>query len=58
MEEALKKLVEEGILEPVQFSEWTAPIVPVLKSDKESVRVCGDFRMTVNPISKVPHPEI
>ena len=61
MEEALKKLVEEGILEPVQFSEWAAPIVPVLKSDKESVRVCGDFRMIVNPISKLdwyPIPKI
>ena len=61
VEEALKKLVEEGILVPVQFSEWAAPIVPVLKSDKESVRVCGDFRMTVNHISKLdkyPTPKI
>ena len=41
MEEALKKLAEEGILEPVQFSEWTAPIVPVLKSDKKCVEIFG-----------------
>ena len=36
------------------------PIVAVLKSDKQSVRVCGDFRMMVNPVSKfeqVPHTE-
>ena len=52
VEETLKDLVEEGTLEPVEFSNWAAPIVPVLKSDKSSVRICGDFRMTVNPVSK------
>ncbi len=61
VEEALQKLVGEGILEPVQFSNWAAPIVPVLKSDKTTVRICGDFRTTVNPVSKLdryPIPKI
>ena len=40
----LDRLVEQGILSPVQFAEWAAPIVPVLKSDKKSVRICGDFK--------------
>ena len=40
MEETLKALVEEGTLEPVEFSNWAAPIVPVLKSDESSVRIC------------------
>ena len=57
VEETLKALVEEGTLEPVEFSNWAAPIVPVLKSDKSCVKICGDFRMTVNPVSKLGrHP--
>ena len=49
VEKELNRLVSEGTLEPVQFSEWAAPIVPVLKKDKQSIRFCGDFRRTVNP---------
>ena len=33
----------------------------MLKSDQKSVRVCGDFRMTVNPISRLnryPIPKV
>ena len=52
MNAELDRLVQEGILEPVEVADWAAPIVPVLKSDKSSVRICGDFRMTVNPVSK------
>ena len=58
MEEALQKLIEEGTLEPVQFSKWAASIVPVMKSDKSSVRICGDFRMTINPLDRYPIPKI
>ena len=52
VEQELERLVCEGILEPVQHSDWAAPIVPVLKGDK-SVRICGDFKMTVNQASKL-----
>ena len=49
----LQRLQEEGTLEPIEVSDWAAPIVAVLKADKNSVRICGDFRLTVNPVSKL-----
>ena len=61
VEEELDRLVKLGIIEPVQFAEWAAPIVAVLKSDKKSIRICGDFKLTVNSVSKVdryPIPKI
>ena len=61
VEEELDRLVAEGTLEPVETAEWAAPIVPVVKSDKLSVRICGDFRLTVNPVSKLdnyPIPKV
>ena len=53
VEKELNKLVEEGTLEPVEHSEWASPIVAVLKPDKESVRICGDFKQSVNPVAKL-----
>ena len=37
VEEELECLVSEGIIEPVQFADWAAPIVPVVKSDGNSL---------------------
>ena len=37
------------MLGKVEFSEWATPIVPVLKLDG-SVRICGDYRMMMNPV--------
>ena len=57
----LDHLVSEGTLEPVQFSDWAAPIVVILKSDKTSVLICGDFKQTINPVSKLdkyPIPKV
>ena len=42
IEVELKRLQDEGTIEPVQFSEWAAPIIPILKPD-DSVRICGDY---------------
>ena len=38
VEEELERLQSLGVIQPIQFSDWAAPIVPVLKSDG-SVRI-------------------
>ena len=52
VDQALDKLMVEGILEPVQYSEWASPIVPVVKRDG-SIHVCGDYKLTVNQVALV-----
>ena len=48
VESELERLEQSGVLSKVEFSEWAAPIVPV-KTDGR-VRICGDFKVTVNPV--------
>lgn len=43
----IDRQVELEILEPVKFSLWATPVVPILKKDG-SIRLCGDYRITVN----------
>ena len=47
VEAELDRLQKAGVIQPVQFSDWAAPIVPVVKGDG-SVRICGDYKLTVN----------
>ena len=54
---ALKERVEKELdclqeIVPVQFSDWVAPTVPVVKSDG-SIRICGDYSVTANAVSKL-----
>ena len=44
VEAELDKLVDQGILTLVQHANWIAPIVPIMKADQKSVRICGDFK--------------
>ena len=54
--DAINTLEKEGIISKVDRSEWASPVVPVLKSNGQ-VRLCGDYRVTVNPvIRKEIHP--
>ena len=53
VEEELEQLEKESIIEPLQYAEWVAPIVPVLKSDGKSLRLCGDLKVMVIKASKL-----
>lgn len=52
VEKELLRLQEANVISPVEFSDWAAPIVPVVKSDG-SLRICGDYSVTVNAVSKL-----
>ena len=52
IEDELDRLEREGILEKVTHSEWATPVVAVPKPDGK-VRLCGDFKVTVNQAMKV-----
>ena len=48
VKQELLRLEGEGIITPVDNSDWATPIVVVHKSNGK-VRVCGDYQATVNP---------
>lgn len=59
VERELAELTAQGVLEKVDTSEWATPIVPVKKGNK--VRICGDYKITVNPqllVEEHPLPTI
>lgn len=48
VDKELSKLETEGVISPASYSEWAAPIVCIPKKDN-SVRICGDYKVTINP---------
>ncbi|CAL9694783.1 unnamed protein product [Knipowitschia caucasica] len=60
VEAELDRLEADGILSKVDWSPWATPIVPVAKKSG-AVRVCGDFKITINPVlqaEQYPLPRI
>ncbi|XP_062527926.1 uncharacterized protein K02A2.6 isoform X1 [Bombyx mori] len=56
----LERLVSLDILEPVKYSDYASPIVPVLKNDG-SVRICADYSCTINKqllVERYPLPSV
>ena len=57
-EAELERKEKLGILEKTKIVDWAAPVVPVSKPDN-SVRMCGDYKVTINPhldVNQYPLP--
>ncbi|KPJ12974.1 Transposon Ty3-G Gag-Pol polyprotein [Papilio machaon] len=50
----ITRLLNNGRITEVEQSEWGTPVVPILKPDG-SVRLCGDYKLTVNPCLEIDH---
>ena len=56
VEMEIKRLESEGAWEKITYSDWATPLVPVMKENGR-VRLCGDYKVTVNPQLQVAqHP--
>ena len=52
----IQRLESVGIVKKVEFSRWATQVVPVPKRDG-SFRICGDFKVTLNPALEIDqHP--
>ncbi|XP_055912914.1 uncharacterized protein K02A2.6-like [Eupeodes corollae] len=59
VKEEIERMVQLDILRPVETIQWATPIVVVGKSNA-SIRLCGDYKITVNPqleIDRHPMPK-
>ena len=60
IDQEIDRLVADGTWKPVNSSQWASPVVPVRKGDG-SVRLCGDYKATVNPMldtTRYPLPSL
>ncbi|XP_061385257.1 uncharacterized protein K02A2.6-like [Danaus plexippus] len=60
VERALQQHVRDGILTPVERSDWATPIVPIVKKDG-SIRICADYKITLNKVLEIdryPLPKV
>ncbi len=53
IDKELDRLLLEGVIEPISHSEWTAPIVPVMKADQS---ICIDYRILNKVINIDSYP--
>ena len=53
VEQTLQQQVADGELVPVDQSDWATPIVVVTRKDGK-LRICTDFKVTINPHLKIP----
>lgn len=54
VEAELERLEQSGIITPVQFSDFAAPIV-VVRKPSGAIRICGDYSTGLNAVLKPHH---
>ncbi|XP_055714357.1 uncharacterized protein K02A2.6-like [Phlebotomus papatasi] len=57
IDDELQRLQSSGIISPVEYSEWAAPIV-VVKKPNGSLRICGDYSTGLNESVETNHHPI
>lgn len=60
IDKELDRLVDLGVLKPVEYSEYASPVVPALKKDG-GLRLCADYSVTINKqllVDKYPLPTV
>nr|XP_022901079.1 uncharacterized protein K02A2.6-like [Onthophagus taurus]XP_022901087.1 uncharacterized protein K02A2.6-like [Onthophagus taurus]XP_022901095.1 uncharacterized protein K02A2.6-like [Onthophagus taurus]XP_022901103.1 uncharacterized protein K02A2.6-like [Onthophagus taurus] len=55
VEVEIAKMIETGILSKVKYSEWASPIVVIPKKQSNEIRICVDFKKTLNRILDCDH---
>ena len=48
----LQRLEKQGIIKPVECSDWATPVVPVQKANG-NICLCGDYIITVNKYTQI-----
>ena len=62
VDDDLDRIEKQGVWKRVEYSQWAAPIVVVLKDPRDPtgpIRICGDYKQTVNkvaPLDSYPIP--
>ena len=60
VDDELRRMEDLGVIKPVSYSDWAAPLV-IVPTRYGDVRICGDFKLTVNKVAALeqyPLPRI
>ncbi|XP_065088841.1 uncharacterized protein K02A2.6-like [Ochlerotatus camptorhynchus] len=57
VDQEIETMETSGVISRCDSSVWATPVVPVLKDDGNRIRLCGDYKVTLNKVLKyVRHP--